>query len=146
MHLTFEFLLERGRAAVWRAFDNPDNLKKWQPTLQSFEGISGTPGQPGAVSRLTYREGSRTVVLTETIAIRQEPEEFAGTYDSGMAANTVHNRFEEAGADRTRWIITADFQFQGIWRALGFLFRGSIRKRMVEDLNRFKQLLEAGEL
>lgn len=146
MHLRFEFLLERDRAAVWKAFDNPDNMKKWQPTLESFERVSGTPGQPGAVSRLTYREGKRTVVLTEAITLRREPEEFGGTYDSGMALNAIHNRFEEAGAGRTRWIVTTDFQFRGLWRLLGPLFRGAIRKRTVEDLGRFKQKLESGAL
>jgi uncharacterized protein YndB with AHSA1/START domain len=58
MNFTFEYLLERDRATVWKAFDNPDNLRKWQPALDSFEPVSGTPGQPGAVSRLTYRRGA----------------------------------------------------------------------------------------
>jgi carbon monoxide dehydrogenase subunit G len=146
MHFTFEYLLARSRATVWKAFDNPDNLGKWQPTLQAFEPVSGIPGQPGAVSRLTYREGSRAIVLTETITLRREPEEFAGTYDSGMGLNAVHNRFEEAGAGQTRWVVSADFQFRGIWRLLGLLFKGAIRKRMVQDLTRFKQKLEAAEL
>jgi len=146
MHQSFEVALERDRAAVWKAFDNPDNMKKWQPTLESFERVSGTPGQPGAVSRLTYKEGKRTIVLTETITLRREPEEFGGTYDSGTALNEIHNRFEEAGARRTRWIVTSDFQFRGFWRLLGPLLRGAIRKRTIEDLSRFKQKLESGEL
>ena len=37
---------------VVELFDNPENLKRWMPGLQSFEHISGTPGQPGAKSRL----------------------------------------------------------------------------------------------
>ena len=146
MRFSFEIPLDRSREAVWKAFDNPDNMKTWQPTLVSFEPVSGTPGQPGAVSRLTYREGKRTMVLTETITLRREPDEFAGTYDSGMAVNAIHNRFEEAGPGQTRWIMTADFQFRGIWRLLGFVFSGAIRKRTMADLNRFKQKLEAGEL
>jgi carbon monoxide dehydrogenase subunit G len=146
MHFSFELPLERSREAAWKAFDNPDSMKKWQPTLESFERVSGVPGQPGAVSRLTYREGRHTMVLTETITLRREPDEFAGTYDSGMAVNAIHNRFEEAGPNRTRWIVTADFKFRGIWRLLGFVFGGAIRKRTLADLNRFKQKLEAGEL
>ena len=51
-----------------------------------------------------------------------------------------------AGAGRTRWIVTTDFQFRGLWRLLGPLFRGEIRKRTVEDLGRFKQKLESGAL
>jgi len=33
-------------------FDDPDNMKEWQPGLISFEPFSGEPGQPGAKSRL----------------------------------------------------------------------------------------------
>jgi hypothetical protein len=98
------------------------------------------------VSKLTYREGGRTVVLTETITRRSEPDEFAGTYDSGMALNVIRNRFEEAGPGRTRWLVSADFSFRGAGRLIGFLFRGAIRKRLAADVERFKQKLEAGEL
>ena len=75
MKLTIETELNRSRTAVWRAFDNPENVKKWQPTLQSFAAQSGTPGQPGAVSKLTYQENGREVVLIETIISRSEPED-----------------------------------------------------------------------
>jgi carbon monoxide dehydrogenase subunit G len=40
-------------------FDNPDNLKHWMPGLQSFEAISGTPGQEGAKARLKFKMGKR---------------------------------------------------------------------------------------
>ncbi len=146
MQLEFAFQLAKSREAVWRAFDSPDNLKKWQPTLVSFEPLNGTPGQPGAQSRLTYKEGSRTVILTETITLRREPEEFAGTYDSGMALNAIHNRFEVMGPATTLWVVRAEFRFRGIWRLLSPLFRGAIEKRMREDLERFKTQLESGSL
>ena len=146
MHFEFAYQLGRSRDAVWRAFDNPENLKRWQPTLESFEPVSGTPGQAGAVSRLRYREGKRAVVLSETITLRREPEEFAGTYDSGMGENTVHNRFEVMGPETTLWVVHTDFRFRGIWRWLSPLFKGAIEKRLREDLGRFKDRLESGLL
>jgi carbon monoxide dehydrogenase subunit G len=36
-------------------FDDPENMKKWQPELLSFEHISGDAGQPGAKSRLNTK-------------------------------------------------------------------------------------------
>ena len=44
MKLKHEIVIDAGRDAVWNAFDNPDNLKRWQPTLASYTPTSGEPG------------------------------------------------------------------------------------------------------
>mgnify|MGYP003390947843 FL=1 len=80
------------------------------------------------------------------ITLRREPEEFAGSYDSGMGENTVHNRFEVMGPEPTLWVVHTDFRFRGIWRLLSPLFKGAIEKRLREDLGRFKDRLESGQL
>ena len=146
MHLAFDYVLGRKREEVWKAFDNPHNMKKWQPTLVAFEPLSGTPGQEGAVSKLTYREDGRLIVLTETVTTRREPGEFGGTYESDMATNVIHNRFEREGPWTTRWSVTVDFRFRGLWRLLGPLFKRVIAKRTRADLERFKTMLESGQL
>ena len=63
--MKFEFTLELAapRDVVWRAFDNPANLAKWQSGLVSFRHVSGSPGQVGSVSELRFREGHRTGAL-----------------------------------------------------------------------------------
>jgi uncharacterized protein YndB with AHSA1/START domain len=146
LRFTTEVVLERSIGEVWRAFDSPANLKRWQPTLESFEPVSGTPGQPGAVSRLTYQEGKRTVVLTETVSERREPGYFAGAYDSGMALNRIANHFVAVDAGRTQWRMECEFVFRGFWRLLAPLFRRAIEQRTREDIERFKQCLESGTL
>ena len=146
MRLTFELELGRRREEVWKAFDNPDNIRKWQPTLVGYERVSGLPGQPGSIATLSYREDGRLVVLTEAITLRREPEEFGGSYESDMALNTIHNRFEVVSPWVTRWTVTVDFQFRGLWRLLGWAFRRAIRRRTLTDLERFKTLLEDGAL
>jgi uncharacterized protein YndB with AHSA1/START domain len=30
-----EIVIDADRATVWQLFDDPENLKKWQPTLKS---------------------------------------------------------------------------------------------------------------
>ena len=146
MQFTFSYTLDRSRAEVWRAFDSVDNMKKWQPTLVGFDRISGTPGQPGAVSRLTYEEGGRSVILTETITLRREPEEFAGRYDSSMGTTVIRNRFETLSPTSTRWDVTSDVEFRGLWRLLAPFLRGMIGKRTRADLERFKSMLESSHL
>ena len=65
MKYKLEITIHKPRADVWQAFDSTENLKQWQPSLKKFEHVSGTPGQPGAVSTLTYEENDREFSLTE---------------------------------------------------------------------------------
>lgn len=145
MKFTFELVINRSREEVWRIFDNSDNMKKWQPTLKKFEPQSGAPGQVGAVSKLTYDENGREIVLIETITSRNEPEEFSGTYASPMAHNVIKNRFVKLDENRTKWIIECKFIFSGFWKLLSPLMKGMIKKRTEKDINQFKKLAESEE-
>ena len=142
VRIAIEFELARGRTAVWQAFDDPANLKKWQPALVSFTPKSGTPGQPSDVSDLVYEENGRRVPLVETITDRREPEEFHGTCEAPIVHNSIRNRFEALGPDRTARHMEADFAFRGFLRLIGRFMRGSFQKRTLADMERFKALLE----
>ncbi len=48
---TVEIEIALPRDRVIELFDNAENLLKWQKGLQSFEHISGEPGQPGTTSK-----------------------------------------------------------------------------------------------
>ena len=72
MKFKLEIPIGKPRDEVWKAFDNIENMKKWQPSLISFEPISGTPGQPGAISKLTYEENGREFSLIEKITHRDD--------------------------------------------------------------------------
>lgn len=76
---------------VVKIFDNPDHLAKWMQGLQSFEHISGTPGQPGAKSRLKFKMGKREIEMIETVTKRNLPQEFSGTYEANGVYNIVTN-------------------------------------------------------
>ena len=58
----------------------------------------------------------------------------------------MRNSFTDAGGDRPRWTVSAEFQFRGLFKLLGPLMRGAIAKRTRADLLRFKTMLEAGQL
>ena len=143
MKVTNEVTIDADRKTVWRVFDNPDNLSKWQPTLRSFTHRSGTPGQPGAVSEVVYDENGRDVVMTETMTERREPDFMAGSYDSSWSKAIIVNHFETIGDNQTRWAIYANHQFKGIFKVLGLFFRKSIVGRTEEWMQRFKLLVES---
>ena len=53
MKYRLELPIQKSREEVWEAFDNPENMSKWQPSLVRFEPASGTRGRRDAVSKLT---------------------------------------------------------------------------------------------
>ncbi|MBL8849347.1 MAG: SRPBCC family protein [Planctomycetaceae bacterium] len=146
MKFDFIFELEVPRESAWRAFDNPANLFKWQQGLVSYDHVSGPPGQVGSVSELLHREGGHEVKLVETVTIRREPEELAGTYDSSHGRTTMVNHFAELSPGRTLWTVEVQVQLSGMAKFMGPMLKGVIENRVKHDCERFKSLLEAGEL
>jgi len=144
MKFKLELPINKSRVEVWKAFDNAENIKKWQSTLVSFEPVSGTPGQPGAVSKLTHKEGNRDLILIEKITRRDEPNGFDGVYESEFADNAIRNTFIEQGKDRTLWVMETEFVFKTfLMKILGPLMKKNFVKRTEEDLKRFKEMTKS---
>ena len=144
MKFKLELPINKPRADVWKSFDNAENIKKWQPTLVSFEPVSGMPGQPGAVSKLTYKEGNRNLILTEKITRRDEPNGFDGVYESEFADNAIRNTFIEQGKDQTLWMMETEFIFKSfLMKIMGPLMKKSFVTRTEADMQRFKEMTES---
>lgn len=145
MKYTCEILIELPRDEMIAKFDNPENMKFWQPGLVSFEPMSGVPGEAGAKSRLTYKMGKRTIVMVETITERALPDRFAGTYDADGMHNVVSNRFLVEGARRTRWIADQEFIMSSfMMKLIGFLAPGMFKKQTLKFMMNFKAFAEQG--
>jgi hypothetical protein len=129
---------------VWEVFDNPENMKKWQPSLVKFEPVSRTPGQPGAVSRLTYDEGGREFALIEKVTHRDEPNGLDGVYENKFADNIARNRFVEQGKDQTLWVMETEFRFKTLLMPiLGPIMKKNFVTRTQRDMERFKEMAES---
>lgn len=143
MKFKLELPINKSRADVWKAFDNAENIKKWQPTLVSFEPVSGTPGQPGAVSKLSYKEGTRDFVLIEKITLRDEPNQFDGMYLNNFADNTIKNTFIEQGNDQTLWVMETEYTFKTLlMKIVGPLMKKNFVRRTQKEMQRFKEMAE----
>jgi hypothetical protein len=139
-----ELTIDKPLAEVWKAFDNIENMKKWQPTLVKFEPISGIPGQPGAVSKLTYEEGGREFTLIEKIIHRDEPNSFDGIYENNFADNIIRNKFIELGQHQTVWAVETEFRFKTlIMKIMGPLMKKNFIARTRKDMERFKEMAES---
>ena len=143
MKFKLEVPINKPRAEVWRAFDNPENMKVWQPSLVRFETISGKPGQPGAVSRLTYTENSREFSLIEKVTGRDELNRLEGIYENEFADNSISNIFIEQGSDRTLWVMETEYTFKTlIMKIMGTLMKKNLVARTERDMQRFKEMVE----
>lgn len=137
-----EIFIDADVATVWRMFDDPDNMAKWQPALRSFTHKSGVPGQPDAVSELVYDENGKDVMMTETITARREKSFLGATYESDWGKVVVFNHFEETDEGRTRWTSNLNYSFKGFMKIMALFMHNSIRGRSDRDMNRFKLLVE----
>ncbi len=141
MKYVCEVSLDLPRDRVVELFDSVENLYKWQPSLQSFDHLSGDPGHPGAKSKLVYLEGKRRIEMIETITRRNLPDEFSGTYEAKGVKNIMINRFvDESG--KTRWITEQEFQFSGLMKLIAPFMRGAFPKQTQKFLNQFKDFAE----
>ncbi len=143
MKYTLELPINKPRTEVWEAFDNPQNIKQWQPSLTSFQALSGRPGQPGAISKLTYEEHGRTFELIEKVIYREEPNRFESTFENDFAVNTVRNTFTEETKEQTLWVVETEYKFKTlVMRIAGPLMKKNYVARTQKDMERFKEMVE----
>ncbi len=143
MKYSTEIEIDRPRTRVIELFDNPDNLKHWQPGFQSFEHLSGTAGQPGAKSKLVFLHKGRKMEMIETVTVRNLPHEFSGTYDIKGIYNEVRNHFTEIAANKTKWVSHTEFRFSGIgMKIMAALMPGMFKKQSRKFMQLFREFAE----
>ncbi|MSQ41230.1 MAG: SRPBCC family protein [Dehalococcoidia bacterium] len=128
---------------VVELFDNTKNLKKWMKRLESFEPISGTPGQPGAKSRLRFKMGGREIEMVETVTVRDLPHEFAGTYEARGVWSETRILFEDLGDGKTKLVSRNEFRLGWFMKVIGWLMPGMIKKQSIQHLEAFKMFAES---
>ena len=131
------------RDRMLELFDNPDNMKHWQPDLVSFEHLSGEPGEVGAKSLLKYETKRGKMEMVETITLKNLPEEFSGSYDMKGMHNEIKNFFEVVDENTTKWIFHSEFQFEGfLMKLMSAIMPGMFKKQSKEIMANFKQFAE----
>lgn len=143
MKVQTSITINADRETVWREFDNPDNMPKWQPSLKSFTHKSGTAGEPGAVAELVYDENGRELVMRETMTEKRKPDFMAGNYETDWGKAIIVNHFEALGDNSTQWIVYANHQFKGMMKLMAIFIKKSICTRTEDDMQRFKLLVES---
>lgn len=141
-----EVEVDKPLSEVYAAFNNSENMPRWLTGLQRTEQISGEPGQVGSVSKQIYLERGRIVEMIETITAHEAERFFEGNLEGPGVSGQLRVDFIDRG-DRTGVRFASNVQGAGFLTRLMMPFmKGTIRKRQVGDLERFKELVEAGEI
>ena len=143
MKYTKEIVIRKPIDHVVKLFDDPNSMHKWMEGLQSFEHMSGEPGHEGAKSKLVFKMGKREIEMTETILVRNLPQEFSGTYEAKGVYNIVKNKFFPIDANSTRYVTEQEFRFGGFMKIIGFLMPGAFHKQTIKMLEAFKKFVES---
>ena len=148
MRYQLELQIEETRDRVVELFLDPENLKKWQPSLVRLEpiGDGGFRGV-GAKTKQLHRMGRREVEMIATITVDNPPSEFSATYEADDVWNLIENRFIDISPDQTKWILTSDFRSSSVMmKIMMVFFPGMFKKQTQTFMNYFKDFVEAGSL
>lgn len=144
MKFTCQVDINLPREKVVKLWDDPENLVHWQDDFMSFEHVSGQVGQTGALSKMTYKQGKGKMILHETILENTLPDSFRGRYVHEKMTNTMSNRFEKLGENKTRWTADLEYeQFNGLMmKIMAKLFAGKFKSQTQKWLDQFKVFAE----
>jgi len=143
MKYTYETEINAPIEKVTGLAGNPDNRKKWMQGLESDEHLSGTPGVPGAKSRLVFKTGNVTITMIGTVTSRNLPDELSETFEASNVLTIVKNRFVALSPQKTKYVSEQEFRFKGIFnKVVGFLLQGEFKKQTREHTEGFKRFAE----
>jgi uncharacterized membrane protein len=127
---------------VIATFDNQENIFKWMEGLESFDHISGTPGEVGAKSKLVFKTKKRVMEMEEEITKKSFPEHFNFLYTSKEVKNWNDNHFESIDENTTKWTQSNVFRCKGAIWLFALLMPGMFKKQSMKYMEDFKRFAE----
>jgi hypothetical protein len=73
---------------------------------------------------------------------KRRPSFIAGNYVTDSSDAVVVNQFEELESGQTKWTVFANYRFKGTARFFAVFGTGTIRKRTISNMERFKLFVE----
>lgn len=130
---------------VVELFMDKNNFKEWKIDFISYEYISGTPNEVGAITKLVYKR----FTMLETIVSKKLPNEIAEIFehkrgDKTSMAHTASNRFTSLAENKTLFEIETEVtKVEGFFlKLIMTLMAGAGKKYAQKQLDRFKTFAE----
>lgn len=144
MKYTTETEIAAPLATVGDLVGDPARWIDWLEGLKEVEHLDGTPGEPGAESRLTFETGGTTMDFHGTVVERNLPDEYRLTMEAPHVLVTISTRLEAVTPETTRYVSVQTFEFRGLRdRLLGQLMRPMFKRQTRRHVQNFKALAES---
>ena len=143
MKYSHEITIDLPREKVLEIFDKKENLFKWQKGLQSFDHVSGTEGEEGAVSKMVFKNGKRVLEMEEKIIKKNFPDHYYFEFTAKGLTNWNDNSFLEASPTQTKWTQSNVFKGKGMVKVMMVLMPGMFKKQSFKYMQDFKTFAES---
>jgi uncharacterized protein YndB with AHSA1/START domain len=127
---------------AWSVFMDPALAPQWLTNLESMEAVFGTPATVGSVSRLTFLENGRRIVIDETVTAIEPARRFAFDSIGEWMVGSAEVVFTPAGAGT---VIECRSEMRGrgpLWRSMFALSRSAIQRRQDEQFAKLAALID----
>jgi uncharacterized protein YndB with AHSA1/START domain len=143
MKYTFETVIDAPIEKVAKLAGDPSLRIQWMEGMKDYKSINGTPGQPGAVSRMVFKTGTVEMVFTGTVKENNLPDYFTEIMDASNVTTSATTRLDAISPDKTRYISEQDHDFKGLFNKLvGFVLQREFKTQTRRHMDRFKQFVE----
>lgn len=142
MKYTESIRIEAPRDEIVPLFFDTAHMARWQQGLLRAEPLEGTPGEPGARTRLVFRMGRRDMDMIETLAARDGNARLDLDYAApGMTNRNASLFHDEDGG--TLWEMTCEFIPETLMlKLMTRLAPGMFRRQTVKNMRAFKEFAE----
>ena len=140
--LETSLLIKQTPQVIEAAFLNPENAVYWTSDLEQFEVISRTPNLVGSVAHLHYIQEERCYILEDVMEDYVPGKYFKSRVTGGGLTAQVETWLQDQNGStevKMRW---AGKGTTFLMRLLLPFLKGSIKKGMIAELEKFRDLVE----
>tara|TARA_X000000950_G_C13707818_1_gene574913 strand:+ start:131 stop:646 length:516 start_codon:yes stop_codon:yes gene_type:complete len=139
---TAEVTVNKPVEAVFKTFNQQENLKNWIPEIKSLEVINETIGKTGSTYKMVVENQGQEITMTEKVLAYVPNEKVTIFYDAENMLKTDDYIFKSNG-DATTITLTSSCKSDSYIMACLFpYFKGTFQKQDQGYLDNFKEFVE----
>ncbi len=140
---TEEILIAKPRKELIELITTIEHYPKWQPDLVDYNTFKGVPLEPGAKTRLVYREGRNdNIKLVETVVENNLPENLKFKHATAGIIS-YHNHIFEDNGESTLYTMECDYDFDGLMKVLSIFTASHFKSQVKKFMESFKAFAES---
>jgi carbon monoxide dehydrogenase subunit G len=143
MKYAYEIEVNTPLEKVVKLAGDPANRMSWMDGIESYEPVSGTPGEVGSKSKMVFKTGNMKMTMVGTVVANNLPQSFTESIDASNLTSTAISKFIAIAPDKTKYISEQNFAFKGLFnKIVGFLLQGEFKKQTLRHMEGFKRFVE----